>query len=78
MVVRADRVATVINTAKVTADTDGKSDQAVTLNATDREHKLIDSSGEAAGRIERLDYKIIVYVDWKGGDWTVVDSFMIT
>ena len=69
--------ATIITAAAVTDDANGRSDQAVTLAATDEEHELIDQSGKAVGRIEKLDYRVIIYVDWKGGEWTVVDSFMI-
>lgn len=70
--------ATTIHEAKVTDDTNERSDQAVTLIATDAEYELIDNSGEPVARVEQLDYRLIVYVDWQDSSWTVVDSYMFT
>lgn len=75
---RTDIDATTVKGTAVTADADGKSDQAVTLRATDAAYELVDETGESEEKSERLDYKVIIYVDWTSGGWTVVDSFMIT
>lgn len=75
---RTDSIPTTVKKTKVTDDANGRADQAVTLTATDAAHEYIDESGDAVGKVERLDYRVIIYVDWQGGEWTVVDSFMIT
>lgn len=73
----SDVVATTITGSTATDQTDGKSDSAVTLKAKNAPYRLVDDSGNSIGRTKGMDYKVILYLDWKGGGWTVVDSFMI-
>jgi hypothetical protein len=75
---RTDILATSIKKSTLAAKTDGKSDEAVSLTATDAAYELVDASGKSAGKTDPLTYRIIIYVDWEGGEWTVVDSYMIT
>ncbi|WEV78779.1 hypothetical protein O9K63_03005 [Janibacter cremeus] len=68
----------VANDVKVTSETDGKSESAVTLSVTDASYRMVDSSGKSHGRADAVSYDVIVYLDWEGSSWQVVDSFIIT
>lgn len=75
---RANIDPTVIGETKVTNETDGKSDQAVTLSVRDQAYELVDSEGKSHGHAKAVDYDIIVYLDWRGSGWTVIDDFMLS
>ncbi|QBF47797.1 DUF6318 family protein [Janibacter limosus] len=68
---------TTVKSAKIAPTTDGKSDEAVTLAVHDAAHKIV-TQGKPTGRVKATDYEAIVYLSWKGGQWTVIDSFVIT
>lgn len=67
-----------VTSAKITDQTDGKSDKAVTLAVEDKAYKVVDSQGQTHGRAKAVDYDVIIYLDWKDSGWTVVDDFVLT
>lgn len=67
-----------IKSAKVTAETEGMSDEVVTLEVTDKKYLVVDETGEPVGQTDPVDYDIQIYVNWEDSRWTVVDSYMIT
>lgn len=75
--IHADRSPTKVTLALIATTTDGKSDEAATLNVTDQAHNFVDGA-EAVGHVKETKYKSIVYVDWDEGSWVVVDTFIIT
>lgn len=75
----ADVPPTTVLGTKVTTDTAGKSEQAVTVSAKDRAYKIVDDSGKSdMAPSDPIKYDVIIYVDWASGQWTVVDSYMLT
>lgn len=67
-----------IGASKVTDETEGKSDQVVTLEVTDRTYRQVNKEGEAVAQADAVDYDILIYVDWVDARWSVVDTFMFT
>lgn len=75
--IHADRNPTRVTSASIATTTDGKSDEAATLEVTDQAHNFVNGT-EPVGRVPETKYKGIVYVDWEEGSWVVVDTFVIT
>lgn len=75
---RTDVQPTKVRKVDLSDTTDGKSDKAVTVTAHDVAYSLVDAKGKSEGKSKPLDYRVIIYLDWTAGAWTVVDSFMIS
>lgn len=75
---RADRNPIAISSAKITDETDGKSDKAITLSVKDNAYEMVDNSGEPVSRVDAVNYDLIVYVDRRGQEWSVVDLLALT
>lgn len=75
--IHADRNPTRVTSASIAPTTDGKSDEAASLEITDQAHNFVDGS-KPVGHVKEVSYKGIVYVDWEEGSWVVVDTFVIT
>lgn len=75
--IKADKNPTTVTDARIAESAEGKADEAVRVEVTDVAHKLIES-GTPVGQVKETSYRSIVYLDWKAGAWTVVDSYIIT
>lgn len=74
--IKADRNPTSVTGSTLAESAEGKADEAVRVEITDREHEYLED-GKSIGTVKKVSYRSIVYVDWKDGAWTVVDSYVI-
>ena len=75
----ADVLPTTIKSVRANSSTDGRSERAATVVAKDRAYSLVDAKGKSdLAPTEPVNYRVIIYMDWQGGSWKVVDSYMLT
>lgn len=66
-----------VTTAEIADTTDGKSDEAATLEVESKAH-VMQTNGKATGQVKAQNYTAIVYVSWQEGTWAIVDSYIIS